>query len=166
MSDAEISDGGVHGSWGWGDIRLKSWRPPGRALSARQERFLPGWCQSPGGAGVWVPRRGPTPPVGGRSGGAASPILDSAEPSSGLGSPFCREAAEVKAPAGPIRQDPGRLLGGMGLLSGGLGTKCLISFFHLALRLQSSVCVTSCCPQARGAQTLGPWMPTVSWPWC
>lgn len=59
MPNAEISDGGVHLAIGVGDTRLESWRPPGRALSARQDTFLPGWCQSPGGAGVWVPRRGP-----------------------------------------------------------------------------------------------------------
>ena len=59
VPDVEISDGGVHLAIGVGDTRLESWRPPGRALSARQDTFLPGWCQRPGGAGVWVPRRGP-----------------------------------------------------------------------------------------------------------
>ena len=42
VPDAEISDGGVHLAIGVGDTRLESWRPPGRARSARQDTFLPG----------------------------------------------------------------------------------------------------------------------------
>lgn len=103
VPDEEISDGGVHLAVGVGDTRLKSWRPPGRALSARQGAFFPCWCQSPGGAGVWVSRRGPRLPSReqtgrGRVGEQPAPLWTLLSPARGRDSPSAGKARRGEGP--------------------------------------------------------------------
>lgn len=89
---------GPLGNWGGGH-QARKLEAPWQGAFSQARHFLawlvskPRWCW---GVGT---QEGATPPEWGADGqgqsrGAASPTLDSAEPSSGPGPPFCREGAE------------------------------------------------------------------------